>query len=549
MLFRRKPKLQPVEIPVFLFCREAGSVRDWVKNLPDVNGQTQARRLLEAGQEINHADCDHPQLKSLSTTLRASFTKARDNLYATNPEPKHVSSFVQLKQNFFANFGEIFIDVGMTSFNEEDYETAKFFLPLASECLTESIIASLELYRPPQPNSWSRLHDLHIHLATRSEDPDLIKDVNLHYLRAVMLACLQTAQLNYECIQVLKELAHEQSSNVKLVPSLDEKSTHQIAVGRDQPPEKCIDVNAEKSLSGDKLYIDMRALSGIQEDPRCSSILRLHIARVLEFKLYQKDKRTQSIEALKICLTLENLHSVISGNLFDQFLKDCITNSRMKKHEAAEELDAEIWNTVYDGNWDTIENGEELNTLEFKNSVSQDIEKNSVIPNTEKKGKAMALNKSDSGYLIACEAKITNAETGTLIGLQPKTDQKWIVASIRWQKNEVQFNKFGVEKIGSNPIPAGVKILRSTSKTDYCPALRLSAMPEDNTEGESSTLPQNRHRGKLEENEAVAVIPALEMRDKSPVLYIDSHGERRGIIKEIIEENSGFLICLIRFAN
>ena len=549
MLFRRKPKLQPVEIPVFLFCREAGSVGNWVKNLPDVNGQTQARRLLEAAQEINHADCDHAQLKSLSASLRTSFIKARDNLYATDPEPKHVSSFVQLKQNFFTNFGEIFINAGMASFDEEDYETAKLFLPLASECLTESIIASLELYRPPQPNSWSRLHDLHIHLATRSEDYELIKDVNLHYFRVVMLACLQTAQLNYESIQVLKELAHEQSSNIKLVPSLDEKSTHQIAVGRDQPPEKCIDANPEKSLPGDKLYIDMRELSGIQEDPRCSTILRLHIARVLEFKLYQKDKRTQSIEALKICLTIENLHSVLSGNLFDQFLKDCVTNSRIKNQEGSDEVDAEIWNTVYDGNWDTIENGEELDTLEFKNLTSQDIEKNNAIPNPDNKGKAMALNKSDSGYLIACEAKITNAETGTLIGLQPKADQKWIVASIRWQKNEIQFNKFGVEKIGSNPIPAGVKILRSTSKTDYCPALRLSALPEDNFEGENSAAPKNRHRDTLEENETIAVIPALEMRDKSPVLYIDSHGERRGIIKEIIEENSGFLICLIRFAN
>ena len=545
MLFRRKPKQPTIELPGFSFCKEVGGLAAWPASLPNVNGQTLARKLLEAGEEIHKSHCDPAQLKKIAEILRESYIKARDNLYAVEALPEHMSSLVKLKQNFFSCYGHLFTPVGNEALQNDNWDTANQMLPLGAECFSETIIASLELYRPPPPGSWAKLHDLHISLATRCPNTELVNKTNRYYLRTVSLACLQTAQLNYEIIQHLKQICENHIDDIKMLPEHSSNCTHQVVVGKDQAPEKILKQD-KTGIVGDKLFIDLTALQSAAKESSCPSILAQHLTRILEAKVLEKDQRSKTREALKLCLSLESLHSQLSGtNQFEAFLNDCTVEDAAQHERLTTLVDTDIWKTVTDGSWDSPEKLEELVEFEMGAESIQPIDS----ADDKSQGQAMALDKSSTGYLIACEENQAVITAGSLIGIQAKSSESWALASIRWQKNEDRFNKFGVEKMAANPIPAGIKVLHSSLKTDYLPALRLSPLTEDqflNAENYSTSskfaLPEG-------DNEVIIAMPNVELRDKTPALFIDRHGEKRGIIKDVIEENIHYLICLLHLTD
>ncbi len=545
MLFRRKQKHEPIHLPAFSFCRELDSFDDWPASLPDVNGQMLAKRLLDAVEEILNADCDASQLKHIASALRESFIKARDNLYAIKPSPEHARSLARLKQHFFGHYGTLFHSVGMAEFDKDDLQSTRQFLPLAAECFSESIIASLELYRPPLPGSWANLHSLHVSLVTRCTDPKLVEQVAEFYKYTIILSCLQTAQLNNENIQLLRKLVQPCLSEVKILPSPQENCSHKIHVGRDQAPEKTLEPETV-SIVGDQFYISLGDLTKIESNPACSNPLKQHLQRVSEFKSQEKDKRTKVQEALTLCLSLKELHQQLAKSGFENFVESCQQHSTEEQNATAL-VDKDIWNNATDVDWSSIQQTDELVEFEMHENLLTTIDNST----SNKQGyNAMTLDTSKNGYLIACEAEANVLEAGSLIGIQTKGSDDWIVAAVRWQKNEAKFNKFGVEKIGVNPAPACIKIIHSSNKTNFLPALRLQTMPGTGQLDEVPGEANDELDSEIEQiNEAVVAIPRAELRDKTPALYMDIDGDKRGIIKDVIEENARFLICLIRFAD
>lgn len=539
MLFNRKAKPKPIELPEFSFYRGAGSFNDWLSTLPEVDGQMMARQILEALKEVHNADCSFEQLLEIASLLEERYCRIRDSLSPIVENKQYQKTFSLLRQDFFAKFGRLFIKVGMVAAQSDNQKDATRFLILASEALGSSITASYQLYRPPVSGGWLALHKGYLYLVTRCGNPELTKSYSKHYRSVVALACLQPAQLNTENINQLITLISERAKDIKLSPTPTADSTHRIVTGRDQAPQLLQSETASAEVVGDSVYVNLSELVDLSEEERCNNVLRRHLERVFEFKFRDKNGRVSTNEPLKIGISLSAIHQDTTGEgNFGAFIKECLLQDGEDAPliETKSKSGNDVWDSVYEGKWDTLEDPSDLINFAVETGYIEDNGEEDVV----------ALDKSQSGFLLSSEHPLKNIESGSLISIKRENSPDRILAAVRWNHQDAENCKFGVQKFCINPAPASIKIIHSQNSSGYLPALRLSPEPDEDN---YLPTPDLMLECELPERSIILAIPVLHLRSKTPISYLGIKGSRKAIITESIDETPNFIICRARFTD
>ena len=540
MLFNRKAKPKPVELPEFSFYRGARSFEEWLSTLPEVDGQMMARQLLEALKEVHNADCSFDQLLEIANLLEERYCRIRDSLSPIVENKQYQKTFSLLRQDFFAKFGRLFIKVGMVAAQSDNQKEATRFLVLASESLASSITASYQLYRPPVSGGWLALHKGYLYLVTRCGNPELTKSYSKHYRSVVALACLQPAQLNTENINLLITLINERCQDVKLSPTQTADSTHRIVTGRDQAPQLIQSETGSADVVGDSVYVNLAELSDLSADKHCNNALRRHLERVFEFKFQEKNGRVSTHEPLKIGISLSAIHQEITGESnFGSFVKECLLQDGEDAPliETKSSGGSDVWDSVYDGNWNSLEDKKDLINFALETGYIENNGEEDVV----------ALDKSQSGFLLSSEHPLKNLESGSLIAIKREQSEDQILAAVRWNHQDAENCKFGVQKLGINPAAVSIKIIHSQNSSGYLPALRLS--PEPAEDPALRQTPELMLDCDAAERSILLAIPVLSLRSKTPISYLGIKGSRKAIITESIDETPNFIICRARFTD
>ena len=547
MLFSRKPKPKPVELPAFAFFKGAGSFSEWLDSLPKIEGQLLARHLLEAVKEINQAECSYEQSLEIASLIEERYSAVRDILLQSTETRESRKALVSLRQDFFARFGRLFIKVGMVAVQSDDQANASRFLPLAAQALATSLTSSYQLYRPPLAGGWLALHRGYMYLVTRCGNPELTAIYSQYYRSIVALACLQPAQLNAETMDLLVALTQRNAKEVKFTPNNSECSSHRIVAGRDQAPQIIPAEEANVDMLSDAVYVDLTGITALMNDPDCSSLLRGHLQKVLEFKLHDKSDRVRTNEAFRISVSIPAIHSELTGGLeVPDFVNQCLSNDAEKSVDGARKP-GEGWGGIYDANWASVQREDGLLEIELQNgsqSSPEPLYESSPIENDDVED-VVALDKSNSGYLLSADRMLKNIESGGMIAIQKPEPVNWLLAAVRWKHNNSDECRFGVQKIAESPMPAAIKIIHSQQNGVFMPALKLSLSPWDDEEQENA--PQFFLETTREEKTILLAIPHAPLRSKTPVIFVDSNGSRRAIITETLEENTHFFLCKARF--
>lgn len=543
MLFSRKPKHKPVELPQFAFFRGAESFQTWLESLPSVDGQLLARQLLAAAKEINQTDCDYEQLQEIARLLESRYLGVRDIIINNEQSKESRKNLAVLKQEFFSRFGRLFIKVGMVAAQSDEKATAERYLPLASEALATSLTSSYQLYRPPLAGGWLALHRGYLYLITRGGNSQLTAAYAQHYRCVIALACLQPAQLNCDSVDLLIKLIKERAPQVRLSPGNSGDASHRIVAGRDHGPQLLGPEENNVETLADSIYVDLNDFKEIIDDPKCSTIIKSHLQRVFEFKIHDKSNRIQTKEDFRMCLSIPAIHHQVSnGTDFVAYLKKCFAaEDEETTFEKTGSLRSDVWGSVLEGNWASLQREDGLIELEMSGNNSAQSNNN-----TDALQSVVALDKSQTGLLLSADPGSPNLESGSMIAVQTDQQKGWLVAAVRWHRKDGSEFKFGVQRIASNPTPAAVKVIHSQQSSSFCPALLLDSNTptEDPANTDAPTLHIEAER---KENCVIIAIQNIKLRNKTPIMFVDQSGSRRAIITETLEENTDFIICRARF--
>ena len=196
----------------------------------------------------------------------------------------------------------------------------------------------------------------------------------------------------------------------------------------------------------------------------------------------------------------------------------------------------DVWDSVYEGKWDTLEDPSDLINFAVETGYIEDNGEEDVV----------ALDKSQSGFLSSSEHPLKNIESGSLISIKRKNSPDRILAAVRWNHQDAENCKFGVQKFCINPAPASIKIIHSQNSSGYLPALRLSPEPDEDN---YLPTPDLMLECELPERSIILAIPVLHLRSKTPISYLGVKGSRKAIITESIDETPNFIICRARFTD
>ncbi len=538
MLFRRNYSNRSLALPAFSFCEPtAEGLKSWIKILPKTDPHALANKLIQAGEDIATSQCELEQALPALDMLATPLHNAAQGLTQFHSKDQSDSAALLKQQRLYSLYGQIYFFTAQKHLELKSGPACDGLMLTASGYLCRAMLTSYQLQESAPSGCWKQLHAIYLYSITDSHSATTATRLDDNYKAMVSLACANPDKLNSTQLASLFDYLQNIDTGVRINATPTDQSHFKLATHQDVAPQRYLHCDQHGSQAHSEttpaatLYLNFQKLQSDLSSSSLSPELIGQLANCFDASPHRTFNRALGAGTLDICHGFEQIHYYLSGEKsFESFTRPFINTYTVDDLSSINSMGEpcsktnDIWKSDYKTGWNNVEFSGD--SIEFKIRTSLD--------NEDKSSGGYNLNSitivdtNPTGYCLSGHhLSFTNYKSGNLIGLRDAENGKWNVAVIRWTKNEDDQRKLGVELLGPDIKPYGIKIIHSKQGTELLPALGVSPLKKDRSTSDDANL-------------ANLIIPNLGLKAKSAATLIGEDVEQRIILSDCVEKTNEY---------